>query len=85
MYLYEFSAKKPERRNLAAVRKGEYEALEEKLQQPEWAPDYGPAEFNAKAGGTVTGARKFLKQFFKVTIVPDRPTCASKGALDLLF
>ena len=60
IYLYEFSARTPERRNLATVRKGEYEALEEKLSQPEWAPDFGPAKFNARAGGTVTGARKFL-------------------------
>jgi glutamate formiminotransferase/formiminotetrahydrofolate cyclodeaminase len=60
MYLYEFSAKKAERKNLAVVRKGQYEALEEKLKQEEWTPDFGPAEFNARAGGTVTGARKFL-------------------------
>jgi len=60
VYLYEYSATSPERRNLAKVRKGEYEALEEKLAKEEWKPDYGPAKFVPKAGGTVTGGRKFL-------------------------
>jgi glutamate formiminotransferase/formiminotetrahydrofolate cyclodeaminase len=60
IYLYEFAATKPERRNLATIRKGEYEGLSEKLKDPAWKPDYGAAEFNAKSGATVTGARKFL-------------------------
>ena len=60
VYLYEKSATKPERENLAKVRQGEYEALEEKLKKPEWKPDYGPAKFNAKAGATVIGVREFL-------------------------
>lgn len=60
VYLYEQSALKPERRNLAYVRKGEYEALEEKLKLPEWIPDFGPAEFNARSGATVIGVREFL-------------------------
>ncbi|KAA3617737.1 MAG: glutamate formimidoyltransferase [Calditrichaeota bacterium] len=60
IYLYEKSAQKPERENLAVVRKGEYEALEAKLAKPEWKPDFGPAIFNAKAGGTVMGVREFL-------------------------
>lgn len=60
VYLYEKSAEKPERTNLAIVRKGEYEALEEKLKQTEWKPDYGPSEFNAKSGATVIGVREFL-------------------------
>jgi glutamate formiminotransferase len=59
-YMYEHAATKPERRNLATVRSGEYEALPEKLKKPEWKPDYGPAEFNAKAGATAIGARDFL-------------------------
>lgn len=60
IYLYEKSAKTPERENLAKIRSGEYEALEEKLKKPEWKPDYGPFEFNAKAGATVIGVREFL-------------------------
>jgi glutamate formiminotransferase/formiminotetrahydrofolate cyclodeaminase len=60
IYLYEKSATKPERENLAKIRQGEYEALEEKLKQPEWKPDFGPAKFNAKAGATVIGVREFL-------------------------
>lgn len=60
VYLYESSATKPERRNLATIRAGEYEALPEKLKKDEWKPDFGPAVFNAKAGATVIGARDFL-------------------------
>ncbi|MCK5573110.1 MAG: glutamate formimidoyltransferase [Bacteroidetes bacterium] len=60
IYLYEEAATSPGRKNLAAVRKGEYEGLPTKLKDPEWKPDYGPAEFNPKSGATVTGARMFL-------------------------
>ena len=60
VYLYEYAATSPERRNLAAIRAGEYEALPEKLRDPRWKPDFGPAEFNARSGATVIGARKFL-------------------------
>ena len=60
VYLYENAASKPERRNLAKVRSGEYEGLEKKLSKPEWKPDFGPAEFNAKSGATAVGAREFL-------------------------
>jgi glutamate formiminotransferase/formiminotetrahydrofolate cyclodeaminase len=60
IYLYEYAASKPERRNLANIRAGEYEGLPEKLKDPEWKPDFGPARFNERAGATVIGARKFL-------------------------
>jgi glutamate formiminotransferase/formiminotetrahydrofolate cyclodeaminase len=60
VYLYEEAAQKPERKNLANIRVGEYEGLEEKLKDPEWAPDYGKPVFNAKAGATNVGAREFL-------------------------
>jgi glutamate formiminotransferase/formiminotetrahydrofolate cyclodeaminase len=60
VYLYESAASKPERRNLATVRAGEYEGLPTKLQDPNWQPDFGPATFNAQAGATVIGARDFL-------------------------
>jgi glutamate formiminotransferase/formiminotetrahydrofolate cyclodeaminase len=60
VYLYEASARKPGRRSLSEVRKGEYEGLAEKLKNPEWKPDFGKAEFNPKLGAIVTGARFFL-------------------------
>lgn len=60
VYLYEAAARRPERRNLATVRSGEYEGLAEKLKDPRWAPDFGPAVFNPKAGATIIGAREFL-------------------------
>jgi glutamate formiminotransferase/formiminotetrahydrofolate cyclodeaminase len=60
VYLYEEAATRPERRNLATIRKGEYEGLPEKLRDPAWAPDFGPTVMNEKSGATVTGARVFL-------------------------
>ena len=60
IYCYESAARKPERRNLATVRAGEYEGLAKRLADPQWAPDFGPAAFNAKAGATAVGARDFL-------------------------
>lgn len=60
VYLYENSASRPERRSLADVRRGQYEGLAARLQQPDWQPDYGPAAFNARTGATVIGARPFL-------------------------
>jgi len=57
VYYYEDAATRPERTNLAKIRKGQYEALPDKLRDPAWAPDEGPAEFNPKAGATVTGVR----------------------------
>jgi glutamate formiminotransferase/formiminotetrahydrofolate cyclodeaminase len=60
VYLYEFAATRPERRSLADIRKGEYEALPTKLQDPAFSPDFGPAEFVPKFGAMVIGARKFL-------------------------
>ncbi len=60
IYLYENAARKAERRNLATIRKGEYEGLREKLKDPVWRPDFGEPVYNEKSGATVTGARKFL-------------------------
>ncbi len=60
IYLYEEAACTPERKNLANIRKGEYEGLPEKLKDPAWKPDYGVPVFNVKSGATVTGARMFL-------------------------
>jgi len=60
IYLYEHAASRPDRHNLAKVRAGEYEGLEEKLKDPDAKPDFGAAEFNASAGATAVGAREFL-------------------------
>jgi glutamate formiminotransferase/formiminotetrahydrofolate cyclodeaminase len=60
VYLYERAASRPARQSLAEVRKGEYEGLAAKLADPEWAPDFGRAEFNPRSGATVVGARPFL-------------------------
>lgn len=60
MYLYEYAAASPDRRNLADVRKGEYEGLAARLADAKWAPDFGPAVFNERSGGTIAGARKIL-------------------------
>ncbi len=60
VYFYEYAATRPERRNLADIRAGEYEGLREKLAKPEWAPDAGPATFNERLGASVVGAREFL-------------------------
>ena len=62
VYLYEDAATKHERKNLANIRSGEYEALEEKLKQKEWKPDFGSTSFDIakKTGATAIGARDFL-------------------------
>ncbi|MEE8279058.1 MAG: glutamate formimidoyltransferase [Thermoanaerobaculia bacterium] len=60
VYCYERAALTEERHNLAHVRAGEYEGLQEKLARPEWKPDFGPAEFNPRSGATAVGARDFL-------------------------
>jgi glutamate formiminotransferase / formiminotetrahydrofolate cyclodeaminase len=60
IFLYEFAASAPHRKNLADIRAGEYEGLAEKLKNPAWKPDYGPTTFVPKSGATVVGARKLL-------------------------
>jgi glutamate formiminotransferase/formiminotetrahydrofolate cyclodeaminase len=60
IYLYEAAAGRPERKNLAVVRSGQYEGLKDKLKDPEWKPDFGPAEFVPHYGVTAAGARFFL-------------------------
>jgi glutamate formiminotransferase/formiminotetrahydrofolate cyclodeaminase len=60
VYLYEFAASAPHRRNLADIREGEYEGLKQKITHNDWRPDFGPGHFIAKCGATVIGARKFL-------------------------
>ena len=60
VFCYENAATRPERRNLAVVRAGEYEGLEKKLSDPAWLPDFGPSAFHRRAGATAVSARDFL-------------------------
>jgi len=62
-YYYEAAASEEKRKNLANCRAGEYEGLKEKLTNPDWKPDFGPAEFNTsvqKTGAIAISAREFL-------------------------
>ncbi len=63
VYCYESAAFFPERKNLATCRAGEYEGLPQKLINPVWKPDFGPASFNERSGATAVGARDFLVAF----------------------
>lgn len=63
VFLYEKSASAEHRQNLAAIRKGEFEGLIEKMKLPEWKPDFGPDERHPTAGATVIGARMPLIAF----------------------
>ena len=60
VYLYEKAAKDKARSNLSVIRGGEYEGFFEKIKQPKWKPDFGPAVFNEESGATVIGVRDFL-------------------------
>lgn len=60
VYLYEAAQPDKNRSNLSVIRAGEYEGFFKKIKEPQWRPDFGPAEFDAKRGGTVIGARDFL-------------------------
>lgn len=63
IYLYEDAASTPARKNLADVRKGQYEGFFDKIKGEEWKPDFGPQEMNAKSGCTAVGARVPLVAF----------------------
>ncbi len=80
VYLYEEAATRPERKDLSAIRKGEYEGLPEKLKLEQWRPDYGLPEFNARSGATVTGARVFLIAY-NVNLTTDRKEMAQEIAV----
>ncbi len=60
VFLYEHAAKADYRRKLPDVRRGEYEGLAKRLKDPQWKPDFGPADFVPSWGATATGARMFL-------------------------
>lgn len=63
VYLYEEAASRPERRDLAEIRRGEFEGFPEKILRPEWAPDFGERAVHPTAGVTAIGAREFLVAF----------------------
>ncbi len=71
VYLYEDACTKEDRRNLASVRKGQYEGFFEKIKDPNWVPDYGPATMNEVSGCSAVGARAALVAF-NVNLDTDR-------------
>ena len=76
VYLYEASASAEHRRNLADVRRGEYEGLISKSRLPEWVPDFGPI-YNERFGATVLGARRFLIAW-NINLAPGVPLSTAK-------
>lgn len=79
IYLYEEAAKEDKRKNLAVIRKGEYEGFKEKIKQDEWKPDYGPQKLHPTAGATVIGARMPLVAF-NINLDTDNIEIANKIA-----
>ncbi len=82
VYLYEYSASAPHRKNLADIRSGEYEGFLEKIKQSEWLPDYGPSELNLRSGATVIGVRDFLIAY-NVNLNTSSVSLANEVAFDL--
>ena len=79
VFLYAKSAAKPDRVKLPAIRKGEYEALEEKFKDPSFKPDFGKAEFVPKSGATATGCRDILLAY-NINLDTNDKSIASKIA-----
>lgn len=84
VYLYEESSSCPERKNLADIRKGQYEGFFEKIHQDGWKPDYGPAAMNEKSGVTAVGARAPLVAF-NVNLGTDNKDIADSIAKKVRF
>jgi glutamate formiminotransferase len=84
VFLYEGSASAPHRRNLANVRKGEFEGLDDKLSLPEWAPDFGPCRKHPSAGAVAIGARAPLVAY-NVNLGTDRLDIAESIAGKVRF
>ena len=82
VFCYENSALKPERKRLEINRKGEYEGLCQKLNDPDWKPDFGPAKMNYTAGATIIGAREFLLAY-NVNLDTTSVTIASDIATEI--
>jgi glutamate formiminotransferase / 5-formyltetrahydrofolate cyclo-ligase len=79
VFLYEEAASTSARRNLADIRRGEFEGLAAKMASPEWAPDYGPSRPHPSAGATVIGARAPLVAF-NINLATDRVETAKSIA-----
>lgn len=84
VFLYEKSATAPHRENLAVIRKGEFEGMEDKLRQPEWQPDYGPARRHPTAGTVAIGARMPLVAY-NVNLGTNNPDIATDIAKKIRF
>ncbi len=84
VYYYEDAATRPERSALPKIRKGQYEAFAEKLKDPAWAPDEGPATFNPAIGATATGVRIPLVAF-NVNLNTTDQTIADRIARSVRF
>jgi glutamate formiminotransferase len=84
VFLYEEAAATAARRNLEDIRRGEFEGLAAKLQLPDWAPDFGPAEPHPSAGATVIGARMPLIAY-NINLATDRLDVAKKIAAAIRF
>ena len=82
VYFYEYAATTPERKNLAWVRQGEYETVEENLKDPNRKPDAGPCEFRPKKGVTAVSARDFLIAY-NVSLNTTNPKLAHDIALNI--
>lgn len=81
IFLYEGSAATPDRKNLASIRRGEYEGLKRKLAESNWKPDYGSEQFLPRTGASVLGVRPFLIAYnvnLNVKSVPIANTIAQK-------
>lgn len=79
IFMYEDSATRPERKNLAKVRKGQFEGMPEKLKEEDWGPDYGEREIHPTAGVTAVGVRMPLVAF-NVNLDTDNIDIANKIA-----
>lgn len=79
IFMYEESAINEERKNLAKIRKGQYEGMKEKIKKPEWKPDYGPSEIHPTAGVSAVGARMPLVAF-NINLDTDNKEVADKIA-----
>lgn len=84
VFLYEKSASAPHRENLAAIRKGEFEGMAEKIKQPQWQPDFGPALRHPTAGSVAIGARMPLVAY-NVNLGTDRLEIATDIAKKIRF
>ena len=71
VYLFSESARYPARRDIEAIRAGNYEGFAEKMGDPRWKPDFGPEHFPADTGVTIVGARHPLISFKVVLNTPD--------------